>query len=289
MKPIWTGNIQFGQKKIGFTLRPVAAADRPVRLRIVHACGQRIRQPRSCPDCGDVSAADVHNAYESATGQLHSISKKQLEACKPASRRSLAIEHFASLSEVAHLPKRAVYFMEPSCAEQHDYQLLYASLAQTGKCAVTRIVMRGSRTEQLAIIRPWERVLFLQTLFYEHELQAPPDPLDLTQLKPDELAASSRIVAAGTRRFDHSLYTDRFREALNEMFPKAGLADTHLAPEITSATLLPEPREAPGKAPAVHCEEFAGEEQPPMKLHVHIAAMVRGSELTNEKLLIAPC
>jgi DNA end-binding protein Ku len=97
------------------------------------------------------------------------------------------------------------------------YVLLRDSLEKADRVAVVKVALR--QRERLAMLRPRDGVLVLQTLLWPDEVRSTKlDFLDQdVSVRPQELAMAESYISALSGDFDPSEFSDHYREALEEV------------------------------------------------------------------------
>jgi ribonuclease HI len=108
------------------------------------------------------------------------------------------------------------YYLEPGAAGMTTYSLLQQALAAERKCALTRDTLKGR--ERVAILRPWESCLLLQTLFYAKEIQSAPKLVIASRIMESaELSDLCALVDRSAGSLDHSRYFDRHQQTIGHV------------------------------------------------------------------------
>jgi DNA end-binding protein Ku len=218
MKPtrsIWTGHVTFENVTIPVRVRAVVQSE-AVRFKALHTCGRQIRQKTICPECGEIHRSEIQSGYPAENGQFVTVAADELKACQPASGRVLQIERCVSLREIDPVLFQKAYYLEPGAEGMTTYSLLRQALKAEGKCALTRTTL--NRREHIAILRPWNSCLLLQTLFYTKEIQSAPEiVIPGRMIENAELSDLRALVDRSTGSFDHSRYRDRYQQAIRHL------------------------------------------------------------------------
>lgn len=164
MRATWKGSIAFGRIAIPVGLVP-ARQNGDVAFRILHSCGQPIRQTRLCPEHGEVTAEDTLRGWEVAPGQFVPVTEQELDAiAADTSARTISIAGFVAREEIDPLLVDRPYYLQP--AEEplgrKPYLLLRETLFETDTVAVGRFDAWGR--DNLAMISPRAPALILWTL-----------------------------------------------------------------------------------------------------------------------------
>jgi DNA end-binding protein Ku len=123
------------------------------------------------------------------------------------------------------------YYCDPTGGDVKPYVLLRDSLEKADRVAVVKVALR--QRERLAMLRPREGVLVLQTLLWPDEVREPKlgfDDTDVT-VRPQELAMAESYISALSGDFDASEFSDGYREALEEVIEAKAAGHELKAPE----------------------------------------------------------
>jgi DNA end-binding protein Ku len=218
MRAIWKGTIGFGLVSIPVKMYNAVAETTP-KLHMVHAeCGSRIQLQRYCPHCQRVIEwKDVKSGYEYSKGQLVVLDEQDLESLPLRTLKSIDIEEFV---EPAQLDPRACgdsFYLSPEETGRKPFWLLLKAMQATGLVAVGKLGYY--QREYLAVIRPWDGCLLLQTMHYAEGIRSPGEitPAEVPISEKELSLAVSLINTLKTERFDLSKYHDEYGEALNRL------------------------------------------------------------------------
>jgi DNA end-binding protein Ku len=109
------------------------------------------------------------------------------------------------------------YYCDPTGADAKPYLLLRNSLEKADRVAIVKVALR--QRERLAMLRPRDGVLVLQTLLWPDEVrEARFSFLDEdVSVRPQELAMAESYISALSADFDPGEFTDEYRQALEEV------------------------------------------------------------------------
>jgi DNA end-binding protein Ku len=209
----WTGSIAFGLVNVPIEVFP-ATEDKSVRFNEFEAAtGERIRHRRVAGDTGrEVAMRDIVKGYEVTKGEYVKVEPDELEAVQPVRSHTIEVEDFVELDEIDPVYFRRTYYLTPKDAGRRAYWLLHAAMAEAGRVAIGRFVMRTK--EYLVAIRPTNLGLLLETMYFADEVR---DPADLHFGEPAEpaereLETALRLVDSLTTEWEPAAYADTYRE-----------------------------------------------------------------------------
>lgn len=217
MQTVWKGSIAFGM--VSIPVRLVSATEeKDIALRQVHeADGGRIKYKRFCSvDGEEVQYGQIAKGYELEDETMVVLTDKDLANLPIASTKAVEVVSFAERDEINPVSLSKAYYAEPT-GDAKPYVLLHDALVQTNKVAIVKLALR--QRERLAMIRPQDGVLVVQTMLWPDEVRWPhfgfmDDHVDVRQ---QELKMASMFVAAFDEGFDPNQFHDRYRDALREV------------------------------------------------------------------------
>ena len=244
-RSIWTGAISFGLVTVPVKLYS-AINRKNVRFhQLSGKSGVRIAQKRVDPHNGEeVPYEDIVKGYEIAPDRYVVIEPGELEALAPKKTRTIEIEDFVELREIDPIFYDHPYYLAPGPGGAKPYRLLLDAMAQTGKVAIARVVIRSK--EQLVALRPMGDALGMATMIFADEV-LPPDGIDEIAEVRDvkttkrELEIAEQLVESLAGSFEPGKYTDSYREQVLDMIERKAQGE-HIA-------VQPEPEDLTAPAP----------------------------------------
>lgn len=215
---IWKGAISFGLVSIPVRLFS-ATEEKDVSFRQVHReDGGRIRYKRVCSvDGEEVPYADIAKGYELPDGEMVILDDEDFANLPISSSRAVEVLSFVPAEQIDAVQMGKPYYCDPTGSDAKPYLLLREALEKAGRVAVVKVALR--QRERLAMLRPRDGVLVLQTLLWPDEVRAA--NLDVahqeTSVRPQELAMAESYIAALSGDFDPSEFSDDYRHALEEV------------------------------------------------------------------------
>jgi DNA end-binding protein Ku len=176
--------------------------------------GHRVRQKRVDEKTGrEVEYRDIEKGYELSKGKVVLIEPEEIDAAAPEQTHRIDIEDFIDLAEIDPIYFDASYYVAPRKEAGADkaYALLRDSMARSGKVAIGRFVMRTK--QYLVAIRPSDRVLVLETLYFSDEVRDPKMVDAPARLRggTKELKIAEQLIDAATVEWEPTRYEDTYR------------------------------------------------------------------------------
>jgi DNA end-binding protein Ku len=179
----------------------------------------------------DVPWGEIVKGFEIEPGRVVTVSPDELAELRPARSRSIDVEQFVELEDLDPLYFDKSYYVIPQAGAEGPFALLVQVLAESGKVAVGRFVMRTR--EHLSAIRSAEDVLLLHTLFFADEIRDPKElwSSPLEEPSDPEMRMARQLIDVMAGEWEASRYRDDYRERVLEL----------LRSKSDQAFTLPEP------------------------------------------------
>jgi DNA end-binding protein Ku len=215
---MWRGAIQFGLVTIPVKLY-LATESSSIGFNLLHEKDlSRIQMKIYCPEDDEViPRSETVRGYEWAKGRYVVLDDKDFEAVPLKTVRAIEIEMFVDAhreGQGIEFVKQA-YYLEPDPIGRKAFDLLRQVLADEGKTAICKIVLKDR--EQLAALNPYTKTMLLTTLHWPDEVRSL-DELDIPdeeiEVKPAERKMAEQLVASMSGVFNPEEYHDDYRQAL---------------------------------------------------------------------------
>ncbi len=217
MQTVWKGSVSFGL--VSIPVRLVSATEeRDLTFHQVRASdGSRVRYRRVAEADGqEVPYAEIAKSYTTPDGREVVLTDDDLAAVKIASSRTVELIGFVDAAAIDPISLAKSYFAEPAADDRKPYALLRDALIATDRVAVVKIAMRSR--ERLAVLRPRDDVLVLQTMLWPDEVRTPDFATDAgSSVRPQELQMAESYIDALSGELDLSEQSDQYRQALLEL------------------------------------------------------------------------
>jgi len=215
---MWRGAIQFGLVTIPVKLY-LATEQGGIGFNLLHAsCLNRIQMKVYCPYHDEViPRSETVRGYEWSKGKYVVVTEEDVDSVPLKTMRAIEIEMFVNATrdnQGAQFVK-AAYYLEPEQIGAKAFYLLKSVLAEQGKSAICKIVLKDR--EQLAALNPFSNTMLLTTLHWPDEVRAIDElnlPEDQIELKASEKKMAEQLVASMTGDFSADEYHDDYRQAL---------------------------------------------------------------------------
>jgi len=250
---VWTGTLSFGLVTLPVRLYP-ATQPKDVRFHLYDREGRRIRYQRvveagaePASDRNELPPSDaavdedtparkersgttasvekpvawdeVVRGMETDDGELVTVPREELERIRPERSRSIDIQDFVELEQIDPVYLDKSYYAIPMTPEAtKPYVLFHHAMREAGRIGIGRFVLRTK--PHLVAIRPMEKVLADETMFFGDEVRDPADlapDLDGVEVDERELDLAVTLIETLKTDWDPDAYADTYREELLRM------------------------------------------------------------------------
>lgn len=245
-RSVWRGTLSFGLVAIPVSLYPATEA-KDVRFHLFDREGRRVRyrrvvesgpsfreaeeddvvsEPTETDEVDDderpaeveVAYEDLVRGYEVEPEAYVFLEPADIERVRPTPSRVIDLEEFVRLEDIDPIYFEKAYHVVPARGAEKPYELLLRTLKESGRVGIGRFVLRTK--PHLVALRPMDRVLALETLYFGDEVRdagALVGRLDPGSVSQREIDISKQLVEALASEWDPSRFADEYREELLRM------------------------------------------------------------------------
>jgi DNA end-binding protein Ku len=219
MRPIWSGTISFGLVSVPARMFP-ATASKELRFHFLHRkdltpiAYEKVRRDDRQP----VEPDDIVRGFEIEKGRYVPLEDDDLDRLDIELTHSIDICDFVDLDEIDPVYFRKAYYLLPAEGAEKPYRLLVRALDETGKVGIAKVVIR--KKQHLAVLRPYEDVLLLETMYYADEVRRPEQldgDLGKPKLQKAEVELAKSLVENLSEPFKAEKYDDTYRKELLDL------------------------------------------------------------------------
>jgi DNA end-binding protein Ku len=166
----------------------------------------------------EVAYQDLVRGYKVEPETYVFLETEEIERARPSPSRVIDLEHFVRLEEIDPVYFEKAYYVVPAPAAEKPYELLLRTLTDAGRVGIGRFVLRTK--PHLVALRPMERVLALETLYFGDEIRdVGPlvDRIGRSAVTQREVDISTQLVEALATEWEPSRFADEYREELMRM------------------------------------------------------------------------
>lgn len=222
-RAIWSGSITFGLVNVPVKLY-TATQPKDVRFhQFEKGSGKRVHNKRVAEGTDkEVAYDDIVKGYEVHKGEFVIVTPDELEAVAPGRSSTIDIEDFVDLTDIDPIYYERTYYVGPANdAAARTYRLLVDAMADTGKAAIGRFVMRTK--EYLAALRADGGLLVLETLFFADEIRDARDAVGAVKrakVGDRELRIARQLIDSMATEWDPTRYADTYRERVLDLIER---------------------------------------------------------------------
>jgi len=211
-----------------------ATQDKDISFHLLHEeCGNRVKQLRWCPfHERPVEWDEVEPGYEYAKNEYVVLTEEDFEKLPLPSKHTIELSAFVKSDEIDPIFYEKSYYLEPKQEGAKAFALLMRVLEEKGLVGLAKIAIRNK--EQLCALRPQDKSLILETLYYPDEIRVGKGLESSVQVSQREMEMATTLVDVLSQRFDPEEYHDGYRKALMELIDAKRKGQEVVAP--------PEPR-----------------------------------------------
>jgi DNA end-binding protein Ku len=231
-RPIWSGTISFGLVSVPVRMF-TATSSQELRFHFLDRRDMRpIGYDKVNKETGEsVPADEIIRGFEVDKGRFVEVTEEDIDRLDVELTHAIDICDFVSIEEIDPLYFRKGYYLLPQDGAEKPYRLLVRALADTGRVAIAKVVIRNK--QHLSCIRPVDDALVLETMYYADEVRQP-EEVPKPQVRKAEVDMAKTLIDNLAAKWDPERYHDRYRNELLDLLRKKAKG----AP-------LPEPAEEP--------------------------------------------
>jgi DNA end-binding protein Ku len=214
MRAIWKGALSFGLVNIPIKLYS-ATEQKNISLDMLDKNDQgRIRYKRVNEKTDkEVDYANIVKGYK-LNDEYIILSDEDFEKANAKKNKAIEVKEFVNEDEIDSLYYEKPYYLEPEPGGKKPYALLREALKKTNKVGISTFVLRNK--ESLAVVKPYEDGLILNTIRFAHEVRAL-ENLDFpsrNDVNENELDMAISLINQFSKPFNISEYKDTYTEEL---------------------------------------------------------------------------
>jgi DNA end-binding protein Ku len=222
MRAIWKGAISFGLVNIPISLYSATRPDEEISFRQLRRSDlSPIKYKRVAEADGkEVPWDEIVKGYEYQKDEFVVLTDDDLKSVDIESTQTVDIMNFVPVATLNPLLFYKPYFMECGKGGDKAYVLLRDALQESGKIAITKVVLKTR--QHLAAIKPEGNGLMLELMHFPHEVLNSSDfktPDVHTVTKP-EMKMALQLIDSMSTEWNPADYKDEYREALEAMIAK---------------------------------------------------------------------
>ena len=220
MRAIWKGHIRFSLVTIPIRIYNAIDSAQSISFNLLSKDGHNpVAYEKKDKVTGRVLRnEDIVKGYQYEPGQFVIIEQEDLDKVKLKSTKVIEIEGFVKAEEVHPSLYESPYFIGPDGeVAAKTYALLAATLKESGKVGVGKVVLRDRETPVL--LNPHEGGILMYRLRYPSEVRSIREVPQLLEAKADkeQLKLAKSLVDSMTTRFADIKMEDHYADELKKI------------------------------------------------------------------------
>lgn len=215
-RSIWKGAVSFGLVSIPVALYSATEDRSPSFKQLRKGDNSPIRYKRVAEADGEeVPWADIVRGYEISKGHYVVFTEEELEAAGSGGGSKLVdVVQFVDASEIDPIMYQKSYYLAPEKTGLKAYRIFLEAMEKQGVVAIAKVAIRDK--QHLAVLRPKDGVLVMETMFWPDEIRQP-DFEELegeVEVRPEEVEMAELLISNLTHSFQPESFVDTTREAI---------------------------------------------------------------------------
>ena len=175
----------------------------------------RVKYKKTCVDCDDkeVKNENIVKGYQYEKDKYVIFTDKDFEKIKTKKDKNVTILQFVNVDEVDPIFFDKAYYVKPSGAD-NAFALLALAMQKQKRAAIARAVL-GTK-ESLILLRVKDGVMLANTLFFNEEVQKPPQ-VNIIKPSKQEIDLAVNLIEQMTDKF----HPEKFKDEYNIKLKKA--------------------------------------------------------------------
>jgi DNA end-binding protein Ku len=220
MRAIWKGHIRFSLVTIPIRIYNAIDAAQSISFNLLSKEGHNpVAYEKKDKVTGKpLRNEDIVKGYQYEPGQFVIVEQEDLDKVKLKSTKVIEIEGFVKSEEVHPTLYEAPYFVGPDGdVAAKTYALLAATLKESGKVGVGKVVLRDRETPVL--LNPHEGGIVMYRLRFPNEVRSIREVPQLLEARADkeQLKLAKSLVDSMTTRFANIKMEDHYAEELRKI------------------------------------------------------------------------
>jgi DNA end-binding protein Ku len=220
-RPVWRGHLRLALVSCPVALYNARHDRSAIRFNLINPdTGNRVRMVTVDGETGqELERRNLVKGYEFKKDHYLIVTQEDLDSVKVESSAVMTVEKFIDADSIDPMYYDASYFLAPDAQAGEDvYAVLREAIAQTGKVALTRVVI--AQRERTVALRPMGAGLMAHTLYEERDLNNPKELFeDAARLKtdPQMVSLAIQLIERQSAQYDAADTEDRYETRLRAM------------------------------------------------------------------------
>lgn len=237
-RSIWTGSLSFGLVNVPVKLYSATKEHEVSFHQFQKGTSARIRYKRVNEETGDeVDFDDIVKGAEIDDGKYVIITPEELESIEPGRSRTIDISDFVDAADIDPIYFQKSYYLGPADdTAKKAYSLLAHAMEKAERIGIATFVMRDK--QYLAAIRPHDKLLLLETMYFADEVRNPRKEVENIPTKSaprgKDMTMAVNLVEAMTSKWDPTNYRDTYTDRVEKLI-RAKKKDREVVTETEKA------------------------------------------------------
>lgn len=217
-RPIWRGHIRLALVSCPVALYNARHDRGNLRFHLINPkTGHRVRMITLDSETDEeLSRSELVKGYEFKKDHYLIMSKEDFDSVRVETSSTITVEKFVDAESIDPIYYDSSYYLVPDGDAGRDvYGVLREAIAQTGRVALSRVVMAGR--ERTIALMPMQDGMVAHTLYEERDINSPKELFDgIPTGKPDPemVTLATQLVDRQTGRYDAADVEDRYETRL---------------------------------------------------------------------------
>jgi DNA end-binding protein Ku len=235
---VWSGYLTFGMISIPVKLFS-AARSQGISFNMLHRDDlSRLKQQYVClVDNQVVERSEIVKGYEYRKDEYVVILPEEIKQVEPKTSKVMELLEFVEAKSVDPIYLESSYYIGPDEAGRLPYALLRGAMKHGSYYGIAKLTMHNR--EYTVIIRPYNDILALHTMYYQDEVREPEFKV-LNDVPEAQVGKALELIEAMVDNFEPAKYSDNFQESLKELI-KSKIEGTPLAKPVKEEKKSPVP------------------------------------------------
>ncbi len=212
----YKGAISFGLIYIPITIHNVIRNNDVSFNLIEKSTMSRVQYKKTCVDCDnkEVKQENVVKGYQYEEDKYVIFENDDFEKIKSKRDKNITIDQFVSLADIDPIYYDKAYYIVPEKGATRAFSLLKAAMEKEKKVGIAKSVL-GTK-EKLIAIRVKDGIMYLNTMFFNEEVQAIPFVQEKVKIEKPELTLAITLINSMTKKFQPEDFIDEYKIKIQE-------------------------------------------------------------------------
>jgi DNA end-binding protein Ku len=228
-RAFWKGGISFGMVVIPVKMSLATEKKIPAFHLLHKKCLTRPKQMLYCAkDDTYFGIKETVRGFEFSKDQYVVLADTDLEKIPFSTSHAINIVNFVEEDEIPQVYYSDSHYLEPEGLGAKPFGLLRETLIKTKRLGIARVSFQ--KREHLACLRPFSKILLLQTMHYYDEILPEPEVSE-SKFTAQEMEMAAALVKVMAKPFKPEEYKDEYEKELNKIIEAKMRGEKIVAPK----------------------------------------------------------